>query len=143
MGRKNELNTQELNVVPGSIVHVRDENWVFTATEPSVEGTLVRVQRLTEPVRDTIAASYLALDHIDVVNPRNSEVVAGESLGYRKARLFLETALRKTQAPQFDEHRERLAKRGKISRSCNRYRKILNGFWASTMLTSSMRLMIE
>ena len=93
-----------LNIAPGSVVRVRDEEWLVTATEPSVDGTLVRVQGLTELVRDTTAAFYSALDTIDVVDPRMSTVVADDSPGYRKARLFLETTLRKTPTPQFDEH---------------------------------------
>ena len=93
-----------LNIAPGSVVRVRDEEWLVTSTEPSIDGTLVRVQGLTELVRDTTAAFYSALDHIDVVDPKESEVVADGTPGYRKARLFLETTLRKTPTPQFDEH---------------------------------------
>ncbi|WP_417372323.1 helicase-related protein [Glutamicibacter protophormiae] len=94
----------ELNAAPGSVVRVRDEEWLVTATEPSVDGKLVRVQGLTELVRDTTATFYSALDDIDVVDPRNSTVVADDSPRYRKSRLFLETTLRKTPTPQFDDH---------------------------------------
>lgn len=94
----------ELNAAPGSVVRVRDEEWLVTATEPSVDGKLIRVQGLTELVRDTTATFYSALDDIDVVDPRNSTVVADDSPRYRKSRLFLETTLRKTPTPQFDDH---------------------------------------
>ncbi|GAA2968410.1 helicase-related protein [Glutamicibacter bergerei] len=97
-------NAVELNIAPGSVVRVRDEEWLVTATEPSADGKLVRVQGLTELVRDTTATFYSALDDIDVVDPRNATVVADDSPRYRKARLFLETTLRKTPTPQFDEH---------------------------------------
>ena len=94
----------ELNAAPGSVVRVRDEEWLVTATEPSIDGKLIRVQGLTELVRDTTATFYSALDEIDVVDPRNSTVVADDSPRYRKSRLFLETTLRKTPTPQFDDH---------------------------------------
>ncbi len=95
---------RELNVAPGSVVRVRDEDWLVTATEPSIDGTLVRVQGLSELVRDTTAAFYSALDHIAVVDPAKSKVVADDTPNYRKARLFLETTLRKTPTPQSAEH---------------------------------------
>ncbi|MFD1377630.1 helicase-related protein [Micrococcus antarcticus] len=94
----------ELNAAPGSVVRVRDEEWLVTATEPSLDGKLIRVQGLTELVRDTTATFYSALDDIDVVDPRTSTVVADDSPRYRKSRLFLETTLRKTPTPQFDDH---------------------------------------
>ncbi|MGW6173686.1 helicase-related protein [Arthrobacter sp. NPDC055138] len=77
---------------------------MVTATEPSVDGTLVRVQGLTELVRDTTAAFYSALDDIEVVDPAKSKVVADCTPNYRRARLFLETTLRKTPTPQSAEH---------------------------------------
>ena len=33
---------RELNVAPGSVVHIRDEEWLVTSAEKSVDGTLVR-----------------------------------------------------------------------------------------------------
>lgn len=90
----------QLNVAPGSVVRVRDEEWLVTAAEPSVDGTLVRVQGLTELVRDTTAAFYSGLDNIEVVDPAKSKIVADDTPNYRKARLFLETTLRKTPTPQ-------------------------------------------
>ena len=99
-----ETLTPGLNVAPGSVVRIRDEDWMVTATEPSVDGTLVRVQGLTELVRDTTAAFYSALDDIEVVDPAKSKVVADCTPNYRRARLFLETTLRKTPTPQSAEH---------------------------------------
>jgi superfamily II DNA or RNA helicase len=93
---------RELNVAPGSVVHIRDEEWLVTSAEKSVDGTLVRVQGLSELVRDTTAAFYSALDTIEVVDPRNSKVVADSSPNYRRARLWLESTLRKTPAPLND-----------------------------------------
>lgn len=98
------VTARELNVAPGSIVRVRDEDWMVTATEPSVDGTLIRVQGLTELVRDTTAAFYSAIDDIEVVDPAKSKVVADSTPNYRKSRLFLETTLRKTPTPQAAEY---------------------------------------
>lgn len=78
---------RELNVAPGSVVHIRDEEWLVTSAEKSVDGTLVRIQGLSELVRDTMAAFYSALDTIEVLDPRNSKVVADSSPNYRRARL--------------------------------------------------------
>ncbi|MET4004288.1 superfamily II DNA or RNA helicase [Arthrobacter sp. UYCu511] len=92
----------ELNVAPGSVVHIRDEEWLVTSAEKSEDGTLVRVQGLSELVRDTTAAFYSVLDKIEVVDPRNSTVVADDTPNYRKSRLWLESTLRKTPTPLND-----------------------------------------
>lgn len=76
----------QLNVAPGSVVRVGDEEWLVTAAEPSVDGTLVRVQVLTELVRDTTTAFYSGLDTIEVVDPAKSKIVADDTPNYRKAR---------------------------------------------------------
>lgn len=89
-----------LNVAPGSVVRVRDEDWLVTAVEPSLDGTLVRVQGLSELVRDTTAAFYSKIDDIEVVDPAKAKVVADNTPNYRRSRLFLETTLRKTPTPQ-------------------------------------------
>ncbi|MFF2029857.1 SNF2-related protein [Arthrobacter sp. NPDC058192] len=94
----------ELNVAPGSVVRVMDEDWLVTSVEKSVDGTLMRVQGLSELVRDTAAAFYSALDTIEVVDPAKSKVVADDTPNYRRARLFLETTLRKTPTPQSAEY---------------------------------------
>lgn len=94
----------ELNVAPGSVVRVRDEDWLVTGVEKSVDGALIRVQGLSELVRDTTAAFYSALDTVEVVDPAKSRVVADDTPNYRRARLFLETTLRKTPTPQSAEY---------------------------------------
>ncbi|GAA3050657.1 MULTISPECIES: helicase-related protein [Actinomycetes] len=90
---------QELKVAPGSVVRVRDEDWVVTQTAATSSGLMVRVQGLSELVRDTEAAFYSELDDITVVDPRRARVTADDSATYRRARLFLETTLRKTPVP--------------------------------------------
>jgi hypothetical protein len=76
---------RELNVAPGSVVHVRDEEWLVTSLEKSVDGTLVRVQGLSELVRDTYRRLLLRSGHIQVVDPAKSKVVADDTPNYRRA----------------------------------------------------------
>ena len=89
----------ELNVAPGSVVIVRDEEWLVTAVEFTGDGWLVRCQGLSELVRDTSASFYEALDIIDVLDPAGAAVVADDSHFYRRSRLWLEATLRKTAVP--------------------------------------------
>lgn len=93
----------ELNVAPGSVVHVRDEEWLVTGVEQTGDGLLIRVRGLSELVRDTTAAFYKSLDKIEVVDPAEAIPVADASPNYRRARLWLESTLRKTPIPQDHE----------------------------------------
>jgi hypothetical protein len=51
---------------------------------------LVKGRGLTASVKDTTATSYSSLDEIVPQDPRNAEVVADASSGYRDSRLWLE-----------------------------------------------------
>ncbi|ABH00949.1 possible ATP-dependent helicase (plasmid) [Rhodococcus jostii RHA1] len=93
----------ELNVAPGSIVVVRDEEWLVTQAEQGSDGWLVRVRGLSELVADTTAAFYSSLDDIEVLDPAQAQVVADASAGYRNSRLWLEALLRKTPVPYGDQ----------------------------------------
>lgn len=85
-----------LDAAPGSIVVVRDEEWLVTATEPTTGGMLLHVQGLSELVRETEASFYTSLDHIEVLDPAAATVIGDASPGYRSSRLWLEATLRKT-----------------------------------------------
>lgn len=50
--------TKELAVAPGSVVVVRDAERLVTSTEMTTSGVLVRVQGLSELVRDSTATFY-------------------------------------------------------------------------------------
>lgn len=89
----------KLNVAPGSTVVVRDEEWMVTGVEHTVDGWLLRVQGLSELVRDTTAAFYEGLDHVEMLDPAEATLVADASPGYRRSRLWLEATLRKTAMP--------------------------------------------
>ena len=51
-----------INVAPGSVVVVRDEEWVVQETEETADGLLIRARGLGELVRDTTASFYASLD---------------------------------------------------------------------------------
>ena len=74
----------DLNVAPGSIVVVRDEEWLVTSAEQGADGWLVRVRGLSELVAETTAAFYSSLDKIEVQDPKAAKVVADGSSGYRR-----------------------------------------------------------
>ena len=94
------IHTQEpLNVAPGSVVVVRDEEWLVTGVEQTTDGQLLRLQGLSGLVRDTTAAFYTALDDVRVLDPAEATVTADSSSGYRSARLWVEATLRKTSIP--------------------------------------------
>ena len=92
-----------LNVAPGSVVRVRDEDWLVTGVEQTDDGPLIKVQGLSELVRDTSAVFYASLDTIVPFDPSATMVIADASSAYRRARLWLESTLRKTAIPLDDD----------------------------------------
>ena len=81
---------------PGSVVLVRDAEWLVTAVEQATDGYFVHVVGLSELVRDTEATFSTAIDDIVTVDPAKVRVVADDSPGFRRSRLWLEASLRKT-----------------------------------------------
>jgi hypothetical protein len=67
--------------------------------EQTQDGSLLRVQGLSELVRDTSATFYSDLDHTEALDPAHATVVADGCPYYRRARLWLESTLRKTPVP--------------------------------------------
>lgn len=90
------------SIAPGSVVVIRDEEWLVTESEETADGLLVRVQGLGELVRDTTASFYSSLDRIDPLDPADAVVVADTSPKYRTARLWLESTFRRTAVPLTD-----------------------------------------
>ena len=91
-----------LSVAPGSIVEVRDATWLVTNVEETQGGKLIRVQGLSELVRDTTAAFYDTLDRITPLDPAAATVKFDDSPGFRRAKLWLEATIRKTAVPLAD-----------------------------------------
>src|SRR3954447_22298540 len=90
------------SAAPGSIVEVRDEQWMVTSIEQDGDGYLVHVQGLTELVRDTTAVFATVLDNVATVEPAQARVVPDDSPSHRRARLWLEAMLRKSPVPLTD-----------------------------------------
>lgn len=88
-----------LNVAPGSIVTVRDADWLVTNATSTRDGLLVEVTGLSELVRDTRAAFYEGLDDIVPLDPRAARLRADASPKHRQTRLWLESTLRRTPLP--------------------------------------------
>ncbi len=86
-------------LAPGSVVVVRDEEWLVLATEDTADGTVVHVQGLSELVRDTSASFYTQLEDVTPLQPAQARVIADASPRYRTARLWLESTIRKTAVP--------------------------------------------
>ena len=90
----------KISIAPGSVVIVRDEEWLVTGVEHTTDGRLLRCQGLSELVRDTTASFYEGLDaDLRVLDPAEASVVADDSPHYRRSRLWLEATLRKTAVP--------------------------------------------
>lgn len=92
----------ERAIAPGSVVVVRDEEWLVRATEETADGLLIRVQGLGELVRDTEATFYTSLDDVHPLDPAQARVVPDVSSNYRTSRLWLESTIRKTAVPLAD-----------------------------------------
>ncbi|WP_432559934.1 helicase-related protein [Granulicoccus sp. GXG6511] len=92
-----------LTVAPGSVVVVRDEEWLVTSVEAKDDGQLLHVQGLSELVRGTNAAFYESLDTITALDPTQARLRADDSPGYRRAKLWLEATVRKTPLPVSDQ----------------------------------------
>jgi superfamily II DNA or RNA helicase len=90
-------------IAPGSVVVVRDEEWLVTGIERSPDGQLLTLQGLSELVRDTTATFYDGLEEsVEVLDPAEAKVVADGSSQYRRARLWVEATLRRTAVPLDD-----------------------------------------
>lgn len=88
---------------PGSVLLIRDEEWLVTRAERSSDGEwFVTVQGISELVRDTSATFSTALDEIQLLDPAQAKVVADGSPGHRRSRLWLEAMARKTAVPITD-----------------------------------------
>lgn len=101
-GAKLLLTSTAATIAPGSVVIVRDEEWLVTATETSDGVTLLSVQGLSELVRGTHATFYDSLDDVEALDPATAQLVADDSSTYRRARLWLEATARKTPVPLTD-----------------------------------------
>lgn len=99
---------QPVTLAPGSVVEVRDEEWLVTGVQtvyeranhqevtPSRPVQRIEVQGLSELVRDTTAVFFDSIDTVTPIDPRQAPLINDESSGYRDAKLWLEATLMKT-----------------------------------------------
>src|SRR5699024_275169 len=92
-------NPEAANFAPGSVVEVRDEEWLVTGMERASDGWFVDVTGLTGIVRDQAATFSTALDQVTPRDPKHTKVVADTSPRFRTARLWLESMIRRTAIP--------------------------------------------
>ncbi|CAL9425752.1 RNA polymerase-associated protein RapA [Streptomyces sp. enrichment culture] len=85
----------------GAQVVVRDEEWLVRSSMPTEDdGTRIEVVGVSEFVRDQEAVFFSGLDRIELLDPRETNLVMDDSPNYRRSRLFLEAVLRRTALPQ-------------------------------------------
>jgi superfamily II DNA or RNA helicase len=87
----------------GSVVVIRDEEWVVSSTEPAGDGWKVRCVGRTELVRGVAATFFTGLDTIEALDPADAVLVQDTSPGFRRSRLWVEAVRRKTPVPLHEE----------------------------------------
>ncbi|MFE9830477.1 DEAD/DEAH box helicase [Streptomyces halstedii] len=86
---------------PGAQILVRDEVWlVRTTTRTEHDGARIEAVGASEFVRDREAVFFTELDRVELIDPRETDLVRDDSPNFRRSRLFLEAVLRKTALPQ-------------------------------------------
>ncbi|MGH3528803.1 MAG: SNF2-related protein, partial [Pseudonocardiaceae bacterium] len=83
----------------GSVIEVRDEEWIVSSCERAGDGWKVRCVGSSELVRATPATFYSTLDEIEALDPAEAELVQDDSPHFRRSRLWVEAVLRKTPVP--------------------------------------------
>jgi hypothetical protein len=83
----------------GSVVVVRDEEWIVSSCERVGDGWKVRCVGTSELVRDTSATFFSTLDRIKSLDPADAVLVRDDSPWFRRSRLWVEAVLRKTPVP--------------------------------------------
>lgn len=103
-------------LAPGSVVEVRDEEWLVTGVQtvyershhqevaPTKPVQRIEAQGLSELVRDTSAIFFDSIDTVVPIDPRQAPLINDPSSGYRDAKLWLEATLMKTSVPVEDTH---------------------------------------
>lgn len=95
--------THAPDLAPGVTVEARDEEWLVTNVTSARDGKLVSLRGLTELVRDHTATLYTALDKVTRIDPAAVTVEPDASAGFRTTRLWIESMLRSTPVPLYQE----------------------------------------
>ncbi len=92
-----------LLITPGMQVVVRDEEWLVKAVaDTSADGQRIEAIGVSEFVRETEAVFFTGIDDVVPLDPAQTELVADDSPGFRRSRLWLEALLRRTPLPLDD-----------------------------------------
>lgn len=90
-------------IAPGGQVVVRDEQCLVRAVQQTpADGMQVHCLGISTLVRDTESSFFTHLDRIEPLRATDTELVADDSPGFRRSRLYLEAVLRKTPIPATD-----------------------------------------
>lgn len=82
---------------PGTRVLIRDEEWLVRNSDQCGSGGYeVRCVGVSEMVRNRVAIFLSALDSIEIIDPRETELVNDDSPGFKASLLYLEARLRQT-----------------------------------------------
>lgn len=85
---------------PGAQIVVRDEDWLVRSSRRTRRGSYrIEATGVSELVRDQDAVFYTDLDDVTVLDPRETRLVADDSSGFRRSRLWLESLLRQSATP--------------------------------------------
>lgn len=84
------LETKTHNIAAGVRLSLRDEDFLVT----HVEKDIIEVEGISELVKGMRFTFDLSLEDFDVITPASTSLVADNSNGYRKSKLFIETVLR-------------------------------------------------
>ncbi|APU21909.1 helicase family protein [Actinoalloteichus sp. GBA129-24] len=99
-----EMYESTARYAPGAQVRIRDEQWLVKKVgNTRYDGWMLEVTGVSPFVRGTDAVFYEKLEKpsgIEVLDPRKTRLVADDSPNHRRARLYLEAAIRKTALPQ-------------------------------------------
>ncbi|WP_308283400.1 SNF2-related protein [Pseudonocardia nigra] len=87
----------------GSMVVVRDEEWIVSSCEPAGSGWKVSCVGSSELVASVPATFYSELDDIASLDPADAELVQDGSPYFRRSRLWVEAVLRKTPVPLHEQ----------------------------------------
>src|SRR5699024_3020033 len=88
------------DIAPGAQIIVRDEQWLVRSVRPTErDGLRIEASGASELVRDQDAVFFTELDRIDVLDPHKTELVADDTSGFRRSRLWLESLLRQSTIP--------------------------------------------
>ncbi|MEU8593771.1 DEAD/DEAH box helicase [Streptomyces anulatus] len=88
----------------GTVIEVRDEEWVVRSTNPAKSGAyVIEATGASELVRGQEARFLVpTLDRPRILRPEDTTLVEDRSPAFRRSRLFLEAVLRKTPLPQIE-----------------------------------------